>query len=307
MQGGNQTMVKEFILRGFSINVVGQSVIFTLVLVIYILTLIGNITIVRLVWSNPILQKPMYMFIANLSFVEIWYTTSTVPKIMAGFLTKNNYISFTGCFLQYFFFFSLGTTECFLLAVMGYDRYLAICHPLRYSMLMSSRKCLCLGASCWIAGFVWSVVPVSLISQLPFCQENEIDHILCDTGPLLEIACVRDFMTELASSISSSSMLLVTFSSTCISYAFIIHTIVRIPSSSGRHKAFSTCASHLTVVIMLYGCAMYMYVRPTGQHSLRYDKLLTTIYTILTPFLNPIIYSLRNKEFVKVVKKVMRH
>ncbi|XP_030042375.1 olfactory receptor 11H6-like [Microcaecilia unicolor] len=307
MQGGNQTMVKEFILRGFSINGAGQSVIFTLVLVIYILTLIGNITIVRLVWSNPTLQKPMYMFIANLSFVEIWYTTSTVPKIMAGFLTKNNYISFTGCFLQYFFFFSLGTTECFLLAVMGYDRYLAICHPLRYSMLMSSRKCLCLGASCWIGGFVWTVVPVSLISQLPFCGENEIDHILCDTGPLLEIACVRDFMTEVASSVSSSSMLLFTFLCTCISYAFIIHTIVRIPSSSGRHKAFSTCASHLTVVILIFGCAMYMYVRPTGKHPLHYDKLLTTIYTIVTPFLNPIIYSLRNQEFVNVVKKVMRH
>ncbi|XP_030042377.1 olfactory receptor 11H6-like [Microcaecilia unicolor] len=305
MQGGNQTGVKEFILRGFSINGVGQSVIFTLVLAIFILTLIGNITIIMLVWSNPTLHKPMYMFLANLSFVEIWYTTSTVPKIMAGFLMKNNYISFTGCFLQYFFFFSLGTTECFLLAVMGYDRYLAICHPLRYNVLMSSRKCLCLGASCWIAGFVWSVVPVSLISQLPFCRENEIDHILCDTGPLLEIVCVRDYMSEVASSISSSSMLLFTFSSIFISYAFIIQTIVRIPSSSGRHKAFSTCASHLTVVIVMFACTMYMYIRPSGKHPLQYDKLLATIYTIVTPFLNPIIYSLRNKEFMKVVKKVM--
>nr|XP_033779191.1 olfactory receptor 11G2-like [Geotrypetes seraphini] len=307
MQKENQTVVKEFILRGFSINGRGQSVLFILLFLIYTLTLIGNITIIVLVWFNPTLQKPMYIFLANLSFVEIWYTTSTVPKIMSGFLSENNYISFTGCFLQYFFFFSLGTTECFLLAVMGYDRYLAICHPLHYSVLMSNRKCLCLGASCWITGFLWSVVPVSLISQLPFCQENEIDHILCDTGPLLEISCVRDFMTEVASSISSSSMLLVTFSVTSISYAFIIYTIVRIPSSSGRHKAFSTCASHLTVVIMIFGCAMYMYVRPSGKHPLHYDKLLATIYTIVTPFLNPIIYTLRNKEFMKVMKKAMRH
>nr|XP_033779190.1 olfactory receptor 11G2-like [Geotrypetes seraphini] len=307
MQRENQTVLKEFILRGFSINGRGQTVLFTLLLLIYILTLIGNITIIVLVWSNPILQKPMYMFLANLSFVEIWFTTSTMPKMLSGLLLENNYISFNGCFLQYFFFFSLGTTECFLLAIMGYDRYLAICHPLRYNVLMSRRNCLCLGASCWISGFIWSMLPVSLISQLPFCGENEIDHILCDTGPLLELVCVRDFTTEVACSICTSSMLLLTCLFTSITYAFIIQTIIRIPSSAGRRKAFSTCASHLTVVFMMFGCTMYMYIRPVGKHPLPFDKLLATMYTIVTPFLNPIIYSLRNKEFVKVVRKVIGH
>nr|XP_033779177.1 olfactory receptor 11G2-like [Geotrypetes seraphini] len=307
MWKGNQTEVKEFILLGLSINGGGQGLLFTLFFVIYFLTLFGNISIILLVWFNVSLHKPMYFFLGNLSFVEIWYTTSTVPKMLSGFLSQNNRISFTGCFLQFFFLFTFGTTECFLLAVMGYDRYLAICQPLRYNVLMSGRICSYLAAFCWIIGLLLSVVPVSLISQLPFCAENEVDHFLCDTGPLLELSCTRDFTIEVACSICTSSMLLITFSFTCISYAFIIHTTVRIPSSAGRRKAFSTCASHLTVVITFFGCAMYMYVRPSGKHPLYFDKMVAVLYTIVTPLLNPVIYSLRNKEFIKAVKKVMRH
>ncbi|XP_030042379.1 olfactory receptor 11G2-like [Microcaecilia unicolor] len=307
MEGGNQTEVKDFILHGLSINAGADILLFLIFLVIYTLTLIGNIMIIMLVWYNPTLHKPMYIFLGNLSFVEIWYTTSTIPKMLYGFLSTVNYISFTGCFLQYFFFFSLGTTECFLLTVMGYDRYLAICQPLRYNVLMSSKICSRLAASCWISGFLWSTVPISLISQLPFCGDNEIDHFLCDTGPLLELACVRDFATELTSSVSISLALLATFSFTCISYAFIIQTIIRIPSSSGRHKAFSTCASHLTVVTIFFGCAMYMYIRPLGNHPFYVDKMVAVLYTIVTPLMNPIVYSLRNKEFVQAVKKFMRY
>ncbi|XP_030042373.1 olfactory receptor 11G2-like [Microcaecilia unicolor] len=307
MLGENQTEVKDFILRGLYVDGSAQPVVFTLILLIYVLTLVGNMLIMLLVWSNPSLHKPMYIFLGNLSFVEIWYTTTTVPKILSGFLSRNNFISFTGCFLQFFFFFSLGTTECFLLTIMGYDRYLAICQPLRYNVLMSSRICLWLATYCWISGFLWSILPVSLISQLPFCGENEIDHILCDTGPLLEISCVRDFTIEVACSICTSSMLVATFSFTCISYAFIIQTIVRIPSAAGRRKAFSTCASHLIVVITFFGCAMYMYVRPSGKHPFHYDKLVAILYTIVTPLLNPVIYSLRNKEFIKAVQKFMSH
>ncbi|XP_029435694.1 olfactory receptor 6B2-like [Rhinatrema bivittatum] len=306
MRGRNQTEVKDFILHGLSINEGPQITLFMLFLVVYTLTLVGNIMIIMLVWSSASLHKPMYILLGNLSFVEIWYTTSTVPKMLFGFLSENNYISFVGCFLQYFFFFSLGTTECFLLTVMGYDRYLAICQPLRYNMLMSSRICSSLASSCWIAGFVWSVVPISLISQLPFCGDNEIDHFLCDTGPLLELSCVRDFATEVTTSVSISFALLVTFSFTCISYIFIIQTILRIPSSSGRRKAFSTCASHLTVVSMFFGCAMYMYIRPSGNHPFNVDKLVAVLYTIVTPLLNPLIYSLRNKEFVDAMKKVIK-
>ncbi|XP_030043494.1 olfactory receptor 11L1-like [Microcaecilia unicolor] len=305
MRGANQTKMKEFILHGLSINEDTQAVLFALFLMVYILTLFGNVMIIMLVWSNTSLHKPMYVFLGNLSFVEIWYTTTTVPKMLSGFLSKTNSISFTGCFLQYFFFFFFGSTECFLLTVMGYDRYLAICQPLRYHFLMSSRICFRLSSTCWIIGFLWTLVPVILTSQLPFCG-NEIDHFLCDTGPLLELSCVDDFTTELTSLVLTSLVLLITFSFTCISYVFIIQTILRIPSSSGRHKAFSTCASHLTVVTMFFGCAIYMYVRPSGHHPFYQDKLVAVLYTVLTPLLNPIIYSLRNKEFIEAVKKVMR-
>ncbi|XP_029435683.1 olfactory receptor 6N2-like [Rhinatrema bivittatum] len=307
MWEGNQTKVKEFILHTLSINGGAHAGLFTLFLLSYTLTLLGNITIIMLVWSSTSLHKPMYIFLGNLSFVEIGYTTTTVPKILSGFLSQKNYISFTDCFLQYYFFFSFGSVECFLLTVMGYDRYLAICHPLRYNELMSSRKCFCLAAVSWAIGFLWTFVPIILISHLPFCG-NKIDHILCDTGPLLELACIKNFVTELTSSITTSVVLLITFCFTCISYVFIIQTTVRIPSSSGRRKAFSTCASHLTVVIMFFGCAMFLYVRPSGKHpSLYMNEMGGIVLSTVTPFLNPIIYSLRNKEFIKAVKRVIRH
>ncbi|XP_029435693.1 olfactory receptor 11H4-like [Rhinatrema bivittatum] len=307
MPGENQTKMIEFILRGIATNGGAQIALFMLFLGLYILTLVGNAMVIMLVRSNTSLHKPMYIFLGNLSFVEIWYTTITVPKMLCGFLYKDNYISFTGCFLQYFFFFSMGQTECCLLAVMGYDRYLAICQPLRYHMLMNSRICSILSALCWINGFLWSVVPITVVSRLPFYGENEIDHFLCDTGPLLEISCVRYFATEVTSAVTISFVLLVTFSFTCISYIFILVTTIRIPSSSGRRKAFSTCAAHLTVVIMFFGCAMYMYIRPSGHHPFYFDKSVAVFYTIVTPLLNPIIYSMRNKEFIQAVKKVIKH
>ncbi|XP_029435687.1 olfactory receptor 1020-like [Rhinatrema bivittatum] len=306
MWEGNQTKVKEFILHILSINGDAHAVLFTLFLLIYTLTLVGNVMIIVLVWLNTSLHKPMYIFLGNLSFTEICYTTSTMPKMLYGFLSQNNYISFTGCFLQYYFFFSLGSTECFLITVMGYDRYLAICQPLRYHVLMSNRICFRLAAFCWINGFFWTLVPVILISHLPFCGENEVDHFLCDTGPLLELSCLRDFVTEVIISIIPALGLLITLSFICMSYIFIIQTILRIPSSSGRHKAFSTCASHLTVVIIFFGVALYMYIRPSGKHLLYDDKVVAVLYTTVTPLLNPVIYSLRNKEFIEAVKKVMK-
>nr|XP_033779178.1 olfactory receptor 11H6-like [Geotrypetes seraphini] len=305
MQEENQTNVNEFILYGLTTNRDSKAALFTFFLMIYNLTLIGNITIVMLVWSNTSLHKPMYIFLGNLSFVEIWYTTSTVPKMLSGLLSGINSISFNGCFIQFYFFFSFGTTECFLLTIMGYDRYLAICHPLRYNILMSNNKCCFFSASCWILGFLWSLVPVLLISKLPFCGPNKINHFLCDPGPLLELSCVRYFKTEVSLSVYIALMLSITFSFTLISYTFIIETILRIPSASGRQKAFSTCASHLIVVSIFFGCVMYMYIRPSGNHPFPIDKVITVFYTIVTPLLNPVIYTLRNKEVLKVVKKMI--
>ncbi|XP_029435695.1 olfactory receptor 11G2-like [Rhinatrema bivittatum] len=305
MWGGNQTQVKEFILHGLSSNQEVQAALFALFLVMYTLTIVGNTMIIMVVYSDLRLHKPMYFLLSNLSFAEIWYTTSTVPNMLFGFLTNNKAISFTGCFLQFYFFFSFGTTECFLLTVMGYDRYLAICQPLRYNVLMSSRICFSLATSCWIAGFLWFVVPIILISQLSFCNLNGINHFLCDPGPLLELSCLRDYATEATSSACSSLLLISTFSFTVISYGFILRTVVRIPSTSGRLKAFSTCASHLIVVTMFFGCVMYMYMRPSGNHPFYIDKVVAVLYTVVTPLLNPVIYSLRNKEFLRSAKKLI--
>ncbi|XP_030042369.1 olfactory receptor 6M1-like [Microcaecilia unicolor] len=305
MQGGNQTNVKEFILRGFTTNGGSPFALFTLFLVIYTLTLIGNITIIMLVWFNASLHKPMYVFLGNLSFVEIWYTTSTVPKMLSGLLSKINSISFNGCFIQFYFFFIFGSAECFLLTIMGYDRYLAICHPLRYNILMSPNKCCFFVSSCWIGAFLWSLFPVILISKLQFCG-NEINHFLCDPGPLLELSCERHHSIEVFITAHIGLFVFITFFFTYISYTFIIRTILRIPSSTGRRKAFSTCASHLIVVTIFYGCAMYIYVRPSGNHLLDIDRVIAVFYTVVTPLLNPVIYTLRNKEVLEVFRKMMR-
>ncbi|XP_030043560.1 olfactory receptor 11H6-like [Microcaecilia unicolor] len=306
MQGGNQTYVKEFILHGITVNGGAQSILFTLLLVTYTLTLTSNISIIMLVWSNTSLQKPMYILLSNLSFVEIWYTTTTIPKMLSGLLSRINSISFKGCITQFYFFFSCGATEHFLLSVMGYDRYLAICHPLHYNVLMSTKKCCFFAASCWVGAFLWSLFPIILISKLPFCGPNNINHFLCDPGPLLELSCVRDYSTEVVLTVYISLLIFSNASFTFISYAFIIRTILRIRSSSGRRKAFSTCASHLIVVSLFFGCVMYMYIRPSGNHPFPIDKVIAVFYTVLIPLLNPVIYTLRNKEVLKVVKKMIR-
>nr|XP_033779176.1 olfactory receptor 11H12-like [Geotrypetes seraphini] len=305
MQEGNETDVKEFILYGLSSNAGSQAALFTLFLVIYTLTLIGNITIIILVWCKTSLHKPMYIFLSNLSFVEIWYTTSTVPKMLSGLLSKINSISFKSCFTQFYFFFSFGTIESFLLTIMGYDRYLAICHPLRYNILMSNNKCCFFVASCWIIGFLGSLLPIILVSKLPFCGPNKINHFLCDPGPLLELSCVRYLRTEVIITVYFALMLLITFSFTFVSYTFILQTILGISSSTGRSKAFSTCASHLIVVSIFFGCVMYMYIRPSGNHPFPLDKVIAVFYTVVTPLLNPVIYTLRNKEVLETLRKII--
>ncbi|XP_030043559.1 olfactory receptor 11H6-like [Microcaecilia unicolor] len=306
MEGGNQTEVNEFILYGLTISKGSQAALFTLFLLLYSLILIGNIAIIVLVWSNTSLHKPMYIFLGNLSFLEIWYTTTTIPKMLSGLLSKINSISFKGCFTQFYFFFSCGATEHLLLTVMGYDRYLAICHPLRYNTLMSNNKCYIFIASCWIFAFCWASFLVITISKLPFCGPNKINHFLCDPGPLLELSCVRYLRTELTITLYIALLVFTTFVFTFVSYAFIIQTILKIPSSSGRSKAFSTCASHFTVVSIFYGCVMYMYIRPSGNHPFPIDKVIAVFYTVVTPLLNPVIYTLRNKEALEAVKKAMK-
>ncbi|XP_020839682.1 olfactory receptor 11G2-like [Phascolarctos cinereus] len=294
-----------FILLGFPCSKEIQILLFILFFIIYILTLIGNGSIIYAVHWDQHLHNPMYILLANFSFLEIWYVTSTVPNMLVNFLSEIKTISFSGCFLQFYFFFSLGTTECFFLAIMAFDRYLAICQPLHYPTIMTGHLCTCLVVSCWVFGFLWFLVPIILISQLSFCGSKVIDHFLCDPGPLLALTCTRAPLIEFTCSTLSSLLLFVPFLYIMGTYALVLRAVLRVPSAAGRHKAFSTCGSHLAVVSLFYGSVMVMYVKPTSGHEAGAQKIVTLFYSVVTPFLNPLIYSLRNKDMKAALRKFL--
>ncbi|XP_071969562.1 olfactory receptor 6N2-like [Engystomops pustulosus] len=297
--------VTEFILVGFpTLNRYGPF-LFICLLLVYILTIAGNVIIFVIVRLDRRLQTPMYFFISILSFLEIWYTAVTIPKMLSNLLDEGRSIPFNGCLLQTYFFHSLGASECYLLTAMAYDRYLAICQPLHYPSLMTSKMTIKLAVACFTLGFLCPITEVILISQLPFCGSNEIQHIFCDFPPLLSLACTDTSINVLADFFINSFIILLTFSFIMISYFRIIITILRIRTSSGRIKAFSTCVSHLTVVLLFFTCIMFMYVRLTKSYSLYYDRVLAVIYSVLTPILNPFIYSLRNKEIRLALKRLL--
>nr|XP_021520296.1 olfactory receptor 11G2-like isoform X1 [Meriones unguiculatus] len=298
--------ITGFILLGFPCSREGQIFLFALFSIVYLLTVMGNASIICAVRWDQRLHTPMYLLLANFSFLEIWYVTSTVPNMLANFLSDTKVISFSGCFLQFYFFFSLGSTECFFLAVMAFDRYLAICRPLHYPALMTGHLCNILVISCWVLGFLWFPVPIIIISQMSFCGSRIIDHFLCDPGPLLALTCVRNSLVELTSSTLSSLLLFIPFFFIMGSYALVMRAVLRVPSAAGRKKAFSTCGSHLTVVSLFYGSVMVMYVSPTSEHTAGMQKLVTLFYSVVTPLINPVIYSLRNKDMKHAMKKLMK-
>ncbi|XP_021059530.1 olfactory receptor 11G2-like [Mus pahari] len=302
----NSSTITGFILLGFPCPREGQILLFVLFFIVYLLTLMGNASIICAVCYDQKLHTPMYLLLANFSFLEIWYVTSTVPNMLANFLSENKVISFSGCFLQFYFFFSLGSTECFFLAVMAFDRYLAICRPLHYPSLMTRHLCNTLVISCWVLGFLWFPVPIIIISQMSFCGSRIIDHFLCDPGPLLALTCVRNSLIEMTSSTLSSLLLFVPFFFIMGSYALVMRAVLRVPSAAGRRKAFSTCGSHLTVVSLFYGSVMVMYVSPTSEHAAGVQKLVTLFYSVVTPLLNPVIYSLRNRDMKHAMKKLLK-
>ncbi|XP_051838960.1 olfactory receptor 11H6-like [Antechinus flavipes] len=291
--------VNEFVLLGFPGSWEIQIFLFSLFSVTYILTLIGNMSIICAVSLDQQLHTPMYVLLANFSFLEIWYVTSTVPNMLVKFLSENKIISFTGCFLQFYFFFSMGTTEIFFLSAMACDRYLAICQPLHYPTLMTLQKCLRMAACCWVCGFLYYLLPLYLISQLPFCNRNAIDHFICDPGPLIGLSCAPAPVTEITCAVFNSVLIFSTFLFITSSYTLVLKAVLKLPSAEGRHKAFSTCGSHLSVVSLFYGSIMVMYVNPTSGNSAGIQKIVTLFYSVLTPLFNPLIYSLRNKEMKK--------
>ncbi|XP_054849758.1 olfactory receptor 1020-like [Eublepharis macularius] len=296
-------MVTEFILLGFGENPDLQIFLFLIVLIIYMGTMVGNILIVALVVADQHLHTPMYYFLGNLSCLETFYSSTILPRMLTSFVTGDRSISFIGCFLQMYFFGSFAATECFLLSAMSYDRYLAICKPLHYTTLMNNRDCLHLVVGSWISGFLGNTILFPLL-KLTFCGKNDIDHFFCDFNPLLKLACSDTHKIVIFAFIIACIFTLPPFLLTVTSYVCIIATILRIPSSVGRQKAFSTCSSHLIVVTIFYGTLMIVYMLPNTQSLGDLNKVFSAFYTVLTPMANPLIYSLRNKEVKQALKKV---
>ncbi|XP_003754988.2 olfactory receptor 287 [Sarcophilus harrisii] len=296
MEKKNLSNLEEFILLGFPGTQGLQITLFLLFFIMYMLTIMGNMAIITLVCTNQRLQTPMYFFLCNLSFLEIWFTTACVPKTLANFASQSKAISFISCAIQMYFVFSLGCTEYFLLSVMAYDRYLAICYPLRYSSIMTSTVSSWLALGSWVCGFSIITVPTVLITRLSFCASNVINHFFCDIAPWIVLSCTDTRLVELVTFGISFCVILGSCVTTLISYIYIISTIVRIPSAQGQYKAFSTCFSHLTVVLIWYGSTIFLHVRTSVESSLDLTKAITVLNTIVTPVLNPFIYTLRNKD-----------
>ncbi|XP_049713337.1 olfactory receptor 6M1-like [Elephas maximus indicus] len=300
----NQTTVTEFTLTTFPVLQKLQISLFVVLLFTYMLTLTGNTVIISLIWADNRLQTPMYFFLSNLSFLDILFTTTTAPKLLACLLEERKTISLAGCITQTYFYFFLGTVEFILLAVMSFDRYVAMCNPLHYTIIMNSRVCLLLVLGCWVGAFLSVLCPIIVLSRLPFCYK-EIHHFFCDIGPLLQVACIDTHFIEMINFLLSSLVLLTSLVLTTVSYTYIISTILRIPSAQGQQKAFSTCASHITVISIAYGSNIFMYVRPSQSHLLDVDKATAVLTTMVTPLLNPFIYSLRNQKVKEVLREAI--
>ncbi|XP_060111759.1 olfactory receptor 6E1-like [Heteronotia binoei] len=302
----NSTMVREFILMGFTNNRKLQILLFLLLMGTYLLTLSGNVVIIVVTLSDHRLNTPMYFFLRNFALLEIGFTTSIIPKAMVNLATGQRTISIAGCFAEFFLYFVLGTTEFFLLAVMSFDRYVAICHPLRYATIMNSTICSLLVGFSWAGGFLLILGPTIALTQMPFCGPNTINHFFCDNGPLLKLACRDTSFLELMDFFIAVLSLVGTLIVTVVSYANIISSILHIPSTQERQKAFSTCSSHIIVVSLFYGSCIFMYVRPAQSVGFDFNKGVSILNTVVTPLLNPFIYTLRNKQVHEALRDAKR-
>ena len=313
MVSANQTAsVTEFVLLGLSAHPKLEKTFFVLILLMYLVILLGNGVLILVTVSNSHLHMPMYFFLGNLSFLDICYTTSSVPLILDSFLTPRKTISFSACAVQMFLSFAMGATECVLLSMMAFDRYVAICNPLRYPVVMSKAAYMPMAAGSWVAGSTASMVQTSLAMRLPFCGDNIINHFTCEILAVLKLACADISVNVISMGVANVIFLGVPVLFISFSYVFIIATILRIPSAEGRKKAFSTCSAHLTVVILFYRTLFFMYGKPKSKDSMGADKedlsdkLIPLFYGVVTPMLNPIVYSLRNKDVKAAVRSLLR-
>ena len=303
---GNVSGVQEFILLGLSARQGVRVVVFAAFLTLYLLTLLENALIVFLVCSHTELHEPMYFFLGNLSCLEMCYVSVTMPSLLAGLWTGPCHVPFPACMTQLFFFIALICTECTLLASMACDRYVAICRPLHYPLLMRPQVCLGLAGTSWLGGLLVSVVKTACITSLSYCGPNVLNHFFCDVSPLLNLSCTHVALTELVDFLSAIVILWGSLLVAIASYVAIARAVLRMPSAAARRKAFSTCASHLVVVGIFYSAALFIYCRPSRMEAMDLNKVLSVIYTVATPMCNPVIYCLRNREVHAALFRTLR-
>ncbi|XP_072477137.1 olfactory receptor 5H18-like [Notamacropus eugenii] len=306
MMKENETLVTEFVLLGFTNNLELQVLLFLVFLGIYIITMVGNIGLIVLIWMNSHLHTPMYFFLGNLALADACISTTVTPKMLVSFITHNKMISIPECLVQFDFFAFSITTESFILAAMSYDRYVAICKPLLYPVVMTNRLCRQLSISSYVVSFLHSVFHVGLLFRLSFCHSNQIHHFFCDIMPLYKISCTDPSINVLMVFIFSGSIQVFIILSVVISYTCILFAILKKTSQKGRSKAFSTCGAHLFSVSLFFGSGLSTYVHPLSLHADNQDMMDSLFYTVIIPMLNPFIYSLRNKEVIETLRTVLK-
>ncbi|XP_028378478.1 olfactory receptor 13C9 [Phyllostomus discolor] len=312
MEWENQTILVEFFLKGLSGYPSLELLFFVLILIMYMVILLGNGTLILISILDSHLHTPMYFFLGNLSFLDICYTTTSIPSTLVSFLSERKTISFSGCTVQMFLGLAMGTTECVLLGMMAFDRYVAICNPLRYPAIMSKNSYVPMAAGSWFAGVINSAVQTTFVVQLTFCRNNVINHFSCEILAVMKMACDDISDNEFIMLVATTLFTLMPLLLIVISYSLIISSILKIHTSGGRNKAFSTCSAHLTVVIIFYGTILFMYMKPRSKETLNSDdldvtdKLVSMFYGVMTPMMNPLIYSLRNKDVKEAVKHLLK-
>ncbi|XP_045641565.1 olfactory receptor 5K1 [Ursus americanus] len=303
----NHTMKSEFILTGFTDHPELKTLLFVVFFAMYLITMVGNLGLVIVISKEHHLHTPMYIFLGNLAIVDSCCTCAITPKMLGNFISENRMVSLYECMAQFYFLCTVETADCFLLAAMAYDRYVAICSPLQYHTMMSKKLCIQMTTGAFIAGNLHSMIHVGLLFRLAFCGSNHINHFYCDILPLYRLSCVDPYVNELVLFIFSGSIQVFTVGSVLISYFYILFTIFKMKSKEGRVKAFSTCASHFLSVSLFYGSLFFMYIRPNLLEEGDKDIPAAILFTIVVPLLNPFIYSLRNKEVISVLKKILKN
>ncbi|XP_032751808.1 olfactory receptor 497 [Rattus rattus] len=303
LEYGNRTAVTEFILLGLTDDPVLRVILFTIILAIYLVTVSGNLSTILLIRVSPQLHHPMYFFLSHLASVDMGLSSSVTPNMLINFLAERNTISYLGCGIQQSLADFLGSVECFLLAAMAYDRFMAICNPLLYTAKMSTQVCIQLVAGSYIGGFLNTCLIMFYFFSFLFCGPNIVDHFFCDFAPLVELSCSDVSVSVVVISFSAGSVTMITVFIIAISYSYILITILKMSSTEGRHKAFSTCTSHLTAVTLYYGTITFIYVMPKSTYSTDQNKVVSVFYMVVIPMLNPLIYSLRNNEIKGAIKR----